>query len=250
MQEGDEPIMSPDPLDGLRQANPWPHDAVSALATPRLPDELDELLHSDAAPRRPARISPLARRRVVTVAAVAAVAGLLAACGVVYALLARQPDQPSVVACYGAAEVGGDIVVRPTDGADPIDACTRVWQTGGFGPDRTEAPPLTACVMESGVPGVFPSGDPKTCERLGLDAATFAPSDTPQLRRALIDTVFAASPCVAIDEARAGVARVLDARGATGWRVEEGTFSSAQPCATLAFDEAAKVITLVPIARR
>jgi hypothetical protein len=144
-----------------------------------------------AAPTRPTSV----RRRGVTLGLAAA--GLaLAGGGVAVAVLAtQQPTDADIVRCFAVATTAVDDPTLSIDGAwatepdgtGPSSAaraeliCTSLWERGELAatpphvrPDSAgtarPVPPLQACVLPSGIVGVFPGGS-DTCTSLRLPAA-------------------------------------------------------------------------------
>lgn len=194
------------------------------------------------------------RRRFVVGALVPAVALLVAGVGVAAYLLTRPATQLEGIGCYRSASLEADAAVVSGDGRIPVAACAGVWRSA-FG---REAPPLQACVLGSGAVAVFPGANGETCRRLGLaelsggyqaEAGRFA-----GLRDALVARFGAA--CVGEAKARRIARGELDERGFSDWTLEVGRgiagegFSTARPCAGVAFDGERKVVTLVPEPRR
>jgi hypothetical protein len=118
--------------------------------------------------RRPAR---------VTIVAVAT-AGLLGAGGVAaYSAINQEPvTDTTAVRCFASIDVHGDWISysrieNPGDTphmTDPISSCAHLWRIGmlplgGPHPGATRhnadepVPPLTECVIDTGVAGVFPN---------------------------------------------------------------------------------------------
>ena len=97
---------------------------------------------------------------------------------------ARQPSKPQNVACFAAADLAADAGGgRRRRRRGPVAACSSVWAEGCFGP--ASRPPLRACVLESGVVGVFPEATGRdVCLDLGLAAASSPgrPTATPRRR--------------------------------------------------------------------
>jgi hypothetical protein len=66
------------------------------------------------------------------------------------------------------------------------------------------------------------------------------------LRDALVDR-FLAAECLSLDDARAIVNEELVDQGLVDWKIEAAApFTSARPCAGLAFETENKVVSLVP----
>lgn len=251
-----------DPLARLRAANPvhaeqLPDVAESARARALFEEITDmETLHpAPAETVRPARsvavIRRRRRRRLVPLVALASVS----VGAVAYALVTREATTTESVGCYETADLRATTAVVADDGRAPVEVCAEAWNRGVFGPPS--APPLQACVLESGAAGVFPStagGD--VCASLGLDTLsaggpTAAHKSFLAFKGAVVDR-FASEPCVDPDRATAIVRDELDRAGLATWTVGVGEgiqgegFSPQRPCAGLAFEQAQQRIVLVP----
>lgn len=235
--------MTTDPFDRLRALNPVPtpggllapHDDPDAIALlNRVLGEAD----SEAIVRHRRR-----GRRIIIPAVVAAAAAATAAAAWV---ITRPADDPTQVACYRDVDLSADIVGAEPVGGDPTAACTPVWENGEFGGGRP--PLLEACVLDSGIVGVFPAtgGDP--CGRLGLDRAGPQGEEPPivAIQDRLADRLGAA--CVPIDDAVALIEDELREAGLGDWTVvAPGAGFDDRPCASVGIDGAARTISVVPI---
>ena len=161
-----------------------------------------------------------------------------------YALVGRQPSKPQTVACFAAADLTADDGGRRRRTRQgPVAACAGLWARGfGSGPRPR---PLRACVLESGVVGVFPEAAGRdVCLDLGLAAASSPaprsdrsaagrrpPSGRPDDRRrpdrffAFRDAVlarFVGQGASARRRRRPIVREELDRAGLGGWTVTTG----------------------------
>jgi hypothetical protein len=138
------------------------------------------------------RKTPRWRRRFILGIAIAAVLGG-AATGIT--LLRSSPvTDRNTARCYTSADVGKGEVFSGTTVAVPgvpgskaqvdnaLSLCSDLWRQGFLLPGtagmqrpapktNNAVPPLTACVLPSGIAGIFP-GDSQTCEALGLPLAS------------------------------------------------------------------------------
>jgi hypothetical protein len=239
-----------DELDAVRrfQADPPPpRDAAVARA--------ESLLRAEIAGRRPRR----RRRRI----ALGLVPVALVAAGAGYAL--HEPARVDAgIACGSEAKGSPDItIVLPPDAGDPVAACAALWRKADLGamPGRT-APELTACVAPTGAVYVLPGGGTGFCERAG---AADVPPDYRERRERFAelfttlqrqfskgdgqginpDFVCIADYATAVDAVR----RTLDAHGFGDWRVEtsDQRFGPDRRCATLAYDERRRTVTVIPV---
>ena len=247
------------------EAPPSLVDAASAqalleriVATPPVPVAADRRL----LPRGSAQVRSRRRLRV----GIAAVATLGAAAG--YALVARDATKTLDVACYSSPSIEAGFTVESADGRSPLDACAAAWRAGRIGAERVP-PPLTACVLESGVVGVFPSlPSEDTCARLGIPSLAPVPTTTRATTgsspttaaagtvtdlRNVLSGEFLSRPCLSPDEAAALAQREIARLGLAGWTVVAsvtGPFPSDRPCASYGFDEEQRRVLLIPIAPR
>lgn len=212
---------------------------------------MDRIMRGDVAPpkgRRLPRLGPRGhvRRRRVYLIPIVTVA-VLAAATLAWAL-SRGPTQHLSTGCYAAIDLHGRAAVVPATKASPVETCEKLWLDGAFG---KPPPPLEACVLPSGAVGVFPSPEGDSCERLNLapvPAGSEPPSDLVELQDTLVDTFL--DRCLTEPAARRIVQDELRRLSLEDWRVvTSGRFTSARPCASLAFDEKQSEVKLVPIPR-
>lgn len=222
------------------------------------------------APARRAGGSPRWRLRLVPLAVAASLAIGCAA----WAILATRVSKPQTVACYEQADLHARTAVV-SGGTDAVAACSRLWADTGFG--SGPVPAMVACVLPSGVEGVFPvtsTGD--VCQALGLapapapapSAPTTAPGspepgtpppgpppDEASRFLAFRDAVLAQTlgrGCIDPARAEVIVRTELDRAGLGAWTIRTGPgaagegFSAARPCAGLAFHPEQREIVLVP----
>jgi len=188
-----------------------------------------------------------------------ALVALAAAIATAAAYVATRPvSEPSTVGCYLEAHLGSDVVVL----AASIDTaaeelCRTVWEPGGEFAAETglgvaqdgTAPPLAACVLDSGAIGVFPMiVGADVCTELGLaepDAGSVEDNRAIiEMENAVVDRFLDA--CLDLATAEAVVESELASRDLSDWRViESRPFGPERPCATLAIDASAKTVLLV-----
>jgi hypothetical protein len=202
------------------------------------------------------------RRRRVVLVAIPALVALLVATGFTAYVLTREPTHLESIGCFQTADLRANTAIVAADGRGPVAICAAVWRQGGFG-DVPAPERLAACVLGTGVVGVFPSTGAGTCARLGV--APLPASYAAEARRfaELRDAIIAAvgepasgssrggPKCVHEQAARAAVRRELDAHGYGDWRIEAGggRFTAERPCADVSFDSQGKAVILVPVAR-
>ena len=257
-------IHTSDPLDRLRAVNPVPPAEVALLRPdPVLFDRI-----TSAPPVRTAH--PLRRRRRGRRVVPALVATSLLGGAVAYGLLRGGVTRPETVACFERADLSAATAVPAVEAAGPIEACADVWRRGTFG-GGTEVPPLVACVLPTGVAGVFPAtAGADVCTALNLVPITPTPPPPPPLpptttpgpapapqptadlntrilnfRDAVLGQ-FVDAPCMAPATGADIVRRELDRAGLGDWTVVSGAFSVDRPCATLSLRPEERQVLLVP----
>lgn len=252
-----------DPLERLRAVNPVPAgDVAGILADPVL---FDRITTRQAPARVPVGAASPVRRRARRLVPAVLIATLLGG-AVAYAVRRDQVSKPETVACFRAADLTAPTEVLVVEaGNDPVTTCTGLWRSGAFG-DRADVPPLVACVLESGVAGVFPTpSGVDVCRALDLPPVGRAPTEpTPSgatgssgdvnerilvFRDAAL-AQFLAADCVT-PEAGAEIARRELARaGLDGWTIVDGGITPARPCASLAIRPEVRQVVLAPTTPR
>lgn len=231
-----------DPFEGLESINPVPPsgerpDSRSDPAAQALLARIQES-HREGAPSRHRR---RVRHFLIPVVGVAAATTTAAAAWVIV----RAADDPTQVACYRAVDLDSDIVGLASE-SDPIAQCRRVWETGGFGDSRP--PELHACVLRSGIVGVFPADDGDPCARLGLEPADLT-GEAPAIvavQGRLAERFIA--ECVPLEAAATIVATELRDAGLDDWTVTgPGTAPPDRPCGSIAVDVPTRTITVVAV---
>jgi hypothetical protein len=257
-------INTSDPLDRLRAVNPVPPGEVALLYP-------DPVLYDRIVSAPPAPISdPLRRRRRGRRLVPALVVSGLLGGAVAYGVLRGGVSDPETVACFQRAELEATTAVVSVGAAGPIEACAGVWRGGAFG-GGAEVPPLVACVLPTGVAGVFPAlAGADVCTSLNLvpitptspppPPTTTAPGPGPgpapqpaadlntrilNFRDAVLGQ-FLDSPCMAPATGAEIVRRELDRAGLNDWTVVSGAFSADRPCATLSLRPEERQVLLVP----
>ena len=142
----------------------WPRPSSTRSSPPRrrCRREREAVWHRRPSLRR--------RRRVPRVAVLAGVVSVSVAVAA-YALVTRPSSKPQNVACFAAADLTAKTAVVGVDARGPVAACAGLWARGFLG--ATPPPSLQACLLESGVVGVFPEAAGRdVCVDLGLAAAS------------------------------------------------------------------------------
>jgi hypothetical protein len=241
------------PFEILLRSNPVDRDRLpevseSAHGRALLEEIIDMAQPTTTTPPMPAPPPSLRRSRRSRLFPVAVAAAALSLGFTVYAIN-RDVTEPAGIGCYAEADIGAKTVVVGADGQAPVAVCGAVWAAGAFG--REETPPLAACVLSTGAVAVFPGG-PDTCGALDLaplDDAVYSSQvgGFIALRTALVDR-FRAAGCLDEQAALDAVREELAARALSDWSVAtKGSFSSARPCASLAFEAEERQVSLVPI---
>lgn len=246
-----------DPFDLLHDLNPVaPEDVANAAYSDEATRALEEIIagRQNAPPRwRQRRLRvPQPRRRAYLLALVPLIGGIAAAAWA----LTQVPSKQLTIGCYASADLQARTVVVPAGASTAVDTCRGVWQRGDFGSGEP-IPTLQACVLASGAIGVFPSPDQRACRRLRLVPLTPTPTEpnkatsSVQLKNVLV-ALFLAHDCMGRERAAAAVTSEIDRLGLTGlWEVQvNGIFTNDRPCASLAFDEEAHRVLLVPMPKR
>ena len=248
-------IPTSDPLERLRAANPVP-----ATVAPVRPDPvLFGAIVSGELDERPPVRSRSARRRLRLVVPAVALTGLLGG-AVAYGLLRDPAPKPQSAGCYERADLEARTVVVGVGRQGPLAACAELWREGVLGPGG-DVPPLTECVLTTGVVGVFPARTTgvDVCTSLLGPTTTGIPSPTTiapptaevnerfRLFREAVLPRFVDAACVDPGAATDIVRRELDRAGLGDWRIADaGPFTADRPCATLGFRPEAAEVLLVP----
>jgi hypothetical protein len=228
----------------LRQANPFTPEESSSPTSPGGYALFQRIIHSPPAETN----RPFWRRRRALLVLIPAVA---LAIGAGYALVSRASD-PLNVACFREPSLSSDRALVPLQGNDLLMACQHLWDRGGgFNPQGSPPPPLTACILEGGGLAVFPSiPNTDTCTALGLDQPTGEEiGEEHRAIQAVQEELFTRfmGACHTQREATTLVERSLRRHGLMEWRVQAAApFTEDRPCATLAFDFLRRTVTLVP----
>lgn len=194
---------------------------------------------------------PRRERRRILLIAVALVSAAILGAGAYAGYVLTRPTQQLTIGCYNRDSLDADTAVVAADGRAPAAICASVWASAFR--DRPQPSQLTACVLATGPVGVFP-GDSDVCGRLGLapyrpDTATQAQVRGLAATKDALVAAFAGS-CLNEKKGREAARQLLDRHGFRDWRIEVSQpFTSARPCASLAFDEPHKTLILVPMPR-
>lgn len=244
-----------DPLERLGAANPVRNDDLPDAESPGARALFEEITSVQTlSPTRPGRtgLSYRPRRLLVPLIAVAMLS--VGAAGA-FALVTQRATTTVGVACYAAADLRSDTAIVAADGRAPIEVCASAWASGAFG--TRPAQTLEACVLPSGVAGVFPAAsDQDVCDMLGLavlttEASTLEDGRVLAFKVAIVQR-FDSERCLDREESSAIVREELDRAGLASWAIIVGPgvngegFSSVRPCAGLAIKQAEQRVILVP----
>jgi hypothetical protein len=238
-----------DPVDRLRAANPVPKGSEPTADSPVAQALFHRIVSEPAVAERAPKRRFLFRAWILVPIAVV---GLAAAGYGIY----RAVRQPLVVACYQGPSLSTTREGVAASTTDALANCMGLWRPGGrFNARGTQpVPDLTACVLDDGTVGVFPQpAGTDTCSLLGLAPARPGAGGSDQqavvdLQNAVADRFIAS--CVDRPEAIAFLRSQLQHFHLEGWRVDASVpFTSGRPCASAAYDLAARTIDLVPIPR-
>jgi hypothetical protein len=252
-----------DPLGRLRAANPVPAAEVALLRP-------DPVLFDRITSVPPARVAAPSRRpwrgrRLLP----ALVATSLLGGAVAYAVLRKDVTRPETVACYETADLDASAEIISVGAGGPVETCAELWRRGAL-EGRTDAPPLVACVLDTGVAGVFPAAAGVDVCRM-LDLTPIAPTPPPPTTTTFLgpgpapplapaadlntrivafrDAVvpqFLDAQCMAPATGVDIVRRELDRAGLGDWTVASTGFTTERPCATLSLRTEERTVILVP----
>ncbi len=248
-----------DPLERLRAANPVPPAEVALLGP-------DPVLFDRITSAPPFPIADRPRRRRARRLVPAFVVTTLLGGAVAYGLLRGEVSSPESVACFEAADQASATEVAAVESGGPIDVCADLWRRGVLGAG-TEVPPLVACVLPTGVAGVFPvTPGTDVCTALNLVPitpppplpATTTPGPEPapppagdlnaqilNFRDAVLGQ-FIDAECMAPATGEDLVRRELDRAGLGDWTIVSTGYTAERPCATLSLRPDQRQVVLVP----
>jgi hypothetical protein len=241
----------PDVMDLLRRFN-----GEGGEAAPSVVSSAEQRLRAMILAERDARGGTGRRRsrlpRWVRIGVVPAVVAV----GIAAAYTSTRPATPSAgIQCFTQPNTMAPASVISVDGQSPEAACAALWGQGKVDRSSTSIPGLVACDGGTGSIDVFPSNDAQICDKLGLDPVPAGYSAQALSFSTLEDSLvaqFMAVRCPEPQQARRWVQAELNRDGFTDWSIKDGEgidgtgFSARRPCASLAFDSAQKVVTLVP----
>jgi hypothetical protein len=240
----------PSPRDRLRKANPIDPQAMPSSDAPEAHALLERIVRSDG---DSLVVRPRRRRRWLLILVPIAIGAAIAAGYGIF----RDVRQPLIVACYPRASLDAGPSVVSVGTGTPLEACAFLWEPGGafHGKTGESMPTLTACVLETGTVGVFPSRTSEdVCAELGLaHPRETAPAGEQGAAASMAEAIsqrFENNRCFTESEARAFVVEEFERFGLDDWQVVVTIpFDEARPCASVAIDYNRRVVELVPIPR-
>lgn len=260
-QDPDELIRAANPIDERRLPDP------SQSAQARL--IFEKITGTPYIRATQPRLARRWTRLRVYLAAVVGVAGISG--GIAFAVTISQPTKHLNVACYTAPSLGASLSQVAADSRGALRDCASAWSSGNLpGQLPQPPPPLVACVLRSGIAGVFPNleGSPDVCRRLGLhpvipppppvvtttspgtgSSTTTPPATVPPMIAARNTVVAALSgSCLDATQATTVIRHALDQVGLNAWVIQvRGTFSPSRPCASPGFNESGRAVYIIPI---
>jgi hypothetical protein len=147
-------------------------------------------------------------------------------------VLWKDVTRPETVACYETADLDASAEIISVGAGGPVETCAELWRRGAL-EGRTDAPPLVACVLDTGVAGVFPAA----AADLNTRIVAFRDAVVPQFLDAQC-----MAPATGVDIVR----RELDRAGLGDWTVASTGFTTERPCATLSLRTEERTVILVP----
>lgn len=236
-----------DPFDTLVSIRP---DADVSALEPGSDASFDALLARalDAAPRGRARRRNRRRRNMFLGGLIIAVSGTA---GTLTWALTRHghPTDPTFISCNQVAKLYYSQLGVERTAEDPIETCRRAEasQVPEWGP----MPPSVACLLPTGIAGVFP-GDENTCAELGLAEldTTLSADDAKVLamENAATTEVSEHNACLEPEVVADIVQRAIDGAELEGWSVEiVGEYTATEPCGSLEFVVADRIVKVRPL---
>jgi hypothetical protein len=216
--------------------------------------------HRELRPERRRRVAYRLRRlrRSAVVVPIALLLGGTAG-AVGYAALNTASTASAGIECHVGSTLAGSATITHLDGGRAIDVCARLWAQGAVDPHaRAPSAPLYACVSPdaTGPVHVLEGHDDSVCARADLRADPDAGADPQASRygqfaqRLTEDLQRPEFRCATPAELRLLVDQGLQRAGLTGWTTaEDGRYDAQRPCASLAIDSDARVVTISPAPR-
>lgn len=225
-----------DPFELVAAANPIPG------LTERLPGDDEMLATIMAMPVVPARRRP--RKRTMWLGGGVAVVGVgLAA----FAFVREEsPTNALALVCYSAAEERPAVQAGTALSPDPVATCGELWMNGQIA-SLDEPPPLTACVLDTGLVAVIP-GTQEVCSRLGIANWVGELSDEQVNEIAFHEEVVETfgGRCVSEAEVDAELPGLMAEYGLDDWTIDRrGGYTPTRQCTAVAVDSVNKTVILI-----
>jgi hypothetical protein len=238
-----------DPFDVLVRLRPDVDIAALRPGEEPLMDALLERTLASANGRaRPHSVSRRRKRRMFLGGLIVAVTG--AAGTLTWALnRSERTADPRSISCNRTAELFYEQLAVERTQEDPVETCRRVRET--HAPEWGPQPPSVACLLPTGIAGVFP-GDAGTCAELGLPDldSTLSEEDAKILAFQDLTTgeVSERGECLAPEDVADILNRGLEEVELTGWTVTiVGDYTEEQPCGSIEFVLADKTALVRPL---
>jgi len=159
------------------------------------------------------------------------------------------PTDPTSISCNRVAQLYQDQLVAVRTSEDPVETCRSAIAT--YEPEWGPMPPSVACLLPTGIAGVFP-GDENTCAALGLAEldTTLSPEDAKVLAMedAATTEISDLNTCLTPEAVRDIVQRAIDTADLDGWKVEiVGNYTASEPCGSLEFFVAERRVQVEPL---
>lgn len=232
-----------DPIEVLRELDPahempLPQPDPAALARIKA-----QPLSEPQRPRRPWFLRP----RVLYPVLVTAVAACAAAGAYV---LVKADSDPTGFACYARVDLYSPRVGHQNaPGIDRFALCREDWLAQVVPNPGGPPPPMQACVLPSGIVGIFPADEGDPCRELGIPrwaGATITDEKIAELTARLSDKG-AQGTCISRYEAVAFVETLLRELDLPDWRVDQAGLPASVRCVSfVAPDAVNKVVSLSP----
>jgi hypothetical protein len=169
----------------------------------------------------------------------------------------RDSTDPMNLLCVNQArtfDTPTDAGVPPLQGTqvrligDPISSCAIAWTKPWFDQPAQQPPPLTTCVLPSGVLAVLPGASPQVCDQIGTARWTGRFRDDPAILTAFADRLITWTDehhCATGPDAMAAARAEISRARLTRWTVvSPETSSAASPCASYGFDFSKRVVEI------
>ena len=192
------------------------------------------------------------QRRGLTVAL--SMVAVVGAAGAGYAALSGSSQLSAGIECHAGATLASSGTIAQINGQPAARVCAQLWSQGVIVDGAHAAPgPLHACVAHDGIGAihVFASSSPDVCVRVGLRDDPTAGADPAAQTYAKFENKLSAwlsaTSCPTLSDVRNEIQADLASARLMGWViVSHGSYDSQHPCASVALDSSARVVTILP----